>query len=75
MSDQGVLKSKEAVMAYLDVSDHLIVSLVGLGLPVFFVNGRWFSTTAAIDRWLTEFAIANRGKRFCAKNGQIEGSD
>ncbi len=72
MNDGRVLKNKEDVMAYMDVSEHLIVGLVSLGLPVFFINGRWFSTKDSIDRWMTEFAIANRGKNFCIKNGKVE---
>lgn len=59
-------------MAYMDVSEYLIIGLLALGLPVFFVNGRWFSTTDSIDRWMTEFAIANRGKNFSVKNGQVD---
>lgn len=72
MSGERILKNLEDVKAYMDVSRQMLLGLLSLGLPVFFVNGRWFSTTAAIDRWMTEFAISNRGKKFCIKNGELD---
>jgi len=70
LSSKKILIGKEAIKAHIGVTtDHVVDTLVRIGLPVTFINGRWFSSVDALDRWMTEFFIANRGKTIDTRNG------
>jgi len=70
VSSKKILIGKEAIKTHIGVTtDHVIDTLVRIGLPVTFINGRWFSSVDALDRWMTEFFIANRGKAIDTRNG------
>ncbi len=57
-----LLAGKPAIKAVVGTTkDYVLETLVMLGLPVVFINDRWFSSTDAIDTWLKEFFLANRG--------------
>lgn len=63
-----LLVGKPAIMEAVGTTrDYVVDTLVMLGLPVVFINGRWFSSTDAINAWLKEFFLANRGRSFDAK--------
>ncbi|MFZ7126402.1 MAG: hypothetical protein ACOWWM_09655 [Desulfobacterales bacterium] len=71
MADNRVLTSKQDVMGYIGTTREYVVDmLVQLGLPVVFINGRWWSSPDAITVWLREFFLQNRGQRIDAKPGQ-----
>jgi hypothetical protein len=70
MPSTKLLVGKPAIKAAVGTTrDYVADTLVMLGLPVVFINGRWFSSTDAIDTWLKEFFLSNRGRSFDAKPG------
>jgi len=70
MAEPRVFTQKKEIMAYLGTSRHNVVdALVQAGLPVVFINNRWWSSPAAIDAWLRDFFLQCRGQQMEAKPG------
>lgn len=76
MSGCKIFTQKKEIMAYLGTTrEYVADSMVQFGMPVVFVNGRWWSSSDAIDKWLVEFFMQHRGRRIDAKSGACIPSD
>jgi len=70
MADARVFTQKKEIMDYLGTTKHHVIdALVQAGLPVVFINNRWWSSPSAIDAWLRDFFLQCRGRRLDAQPG------
>ena len=67
-----IFTQKSEIMDYIGTTrEYVVDAMVQLGLPVVFVNGRWWSSSQAVDQWLFEFFLTHRGQHIDAKPGMM----